>query len=836
MTQWSLDMVRQSGWDLWVAICVVGSLVLILYGAMGRVWENREAAWTLGLIAAGTGGTVLVLALPALHSASVGLFWTFALMSILSIVFYLNLRERLGGRRMGMLLAMRIGALAVLVPMLFEPVVRYVSRRKPERPLIILVDTSGSMSFPDVPNGPSRLQAVWQSLSGQLDRIDEHFVPSYFTFDSGVREQKDPVALTTAQADGKATDIVNGVTKALATSTREDAAVILFSDGIDNVSANVADALRDMRRPIHTVRVGSDQAEPASMANIAVEAIDAPDDFVVNHSEKIKATIVSTGLPDRVVDVKLSEIDPAGKSIGEMQAQKLVLQPNVQGQVVELNYKPATAGVHRLAVWIDPIAGERSVIDNRQEFQGLAIDPRIKVLYIEGRARPEFRELNRALARDANVELATLLRIQEERFAAAGTIDGQALEKMPASAAEWAKVDVILLGDLNSSFLSHQQQMNIEQRIGAGGGLLMMGGQNSFGPGGYQNSPVEKALPVFVGDKTARQERDEFVPRMTADGATHPMLEGLVDWFGVKGKAGNKTLPPLRGNVVVAKAKSGAQVLLVHPDQLGPDGKLEIVLATQMYGQGRSAAFTVDTTYLWYLPLRGMGQESPYNRLWGQMVRWLAGQDVRNRQRGAGLEALLSKTVYQLGENVKLRAMVRDEHGDATGYAQVNAMLSSDDGKTSAYSLAPSESHAGMYEVILPNPAKGDYAVELVATKDRKELGRQKLSFTVIPPADEMYKIAANPKLLAAIADETHGLHCDLGQFPTLIDELIRNDPTSGMSEEKTVALSNYIRVGAALIGAEPKWSSKYDLPMQGMLVVVLLASEWLLRRRWELL
>ena len=40
-----------------------------------------------------------------------------------------------------------------------------------------------------------------------------------------------------------------------------------------------------------------------------------------------------------------------------------------------------------MAVWIDPVAGERNLADNRQEFQGLAIDPRIKVLYIEGRLK-----------------------------------------------------------------------------------------------------------------------------------------------------------------------------------------------------------------------------------------------------------------------------------------------------------------------------------------------------------------------------------------------------------------------------------------------------------------
>jgi len=260
------------------------------------------------------------------------------------------------------------------------------------------------------------------------------------------------------------------------------------------------------------------------------------------------------------------------------------------------------------------------------------------------------------------------------------------------------------------------------------------------------------------------------------------------------------------------------------------------VLAAQRYGQGRTAAFTVDTTYLWFLPLRGMGQESPYNKLWGQMIRWLAGQDVRDRQRGAGLEALINKSNYQLGENVKLRARVRDEHGDATRYAQVTVTLTNTaDHKTQNLSLTPTDSQPGMYELIVPNPHKGDYQMDVVATKDGKELGRQKLTFTVIPPADEMLKIAANPQLLTAIADETHGYHYELGQFPQFIDQLIRTDPKFGLPQQRAVPLDDYPRALATLLGANPDWDSKYDLPMQGMLIIMLLVGEWFLRRRWQL-
>jgi uncharacterized membrane protein len=843
MHDWSIDIIRQSGWDLWVWLCLAAAAVLLSYALLARVWSTgRRGIVSLVMIAVGVGGTILVVALPALHVAKVGLVWTFTLLSLLSATFYLNLRQQLSVTRTGMLLCMRIVALALLVPMLFEPVLRFVSRPKPERPLLVLVDTSGSMSFPDVQNGPTRLQSVWQALRPLLPRIDEHFIPCYFTFDSSARDLKGSQQLAALQADGKSTDVVGGVSHALAGVARDDAAVLLISDGIDNTSPNVTAAVRSAAgaHAVHTVRVGSDQAEPATMANIAVDNVESPDDFVVNHESTLKATVRSTALANRVVDVQLSEIDSGGKSIGLLTSRRLVLQPTPEGQTVELPFKPPSVGVHKLAVWIDPVPGERSTIDNRQELQILAIDPRIKVIYIEGRARPEYRELSRALARDSNIELATLLRIQQDRFAASGTVDGDAFKQMPASSAEWGKFDVIILGDLDSSFIGRPQQQLIEQRTSAGAGLLMIGGQNSFGPGGYKDSPIEKALPVFVGDTNAAQEKSQFVPQMTPEGAGHPAMEGLAEWFSQSSSTTTspaKTLPPLRGNVVVAGAKSGAQILLVHPGALGPDGKPQIVLASQMYGTGRSAAFTADTTYLWYLPLRAMGQDSPYNRLWGQLVRWLAGQDVRNRQRGAGLVALLNKSNFQLGENVKVRAMVRDERGDATRYAQVTLTLTNTtEKKPQTFALSPAESRTGMYELTLPNPAKGDYDAELVAKKDGHELGREKLHFTVIPPADEMLKIAANPKLLADIADATHGFHYELGQLPTLIDELIRLDPQSGQPQQRSIALSNVLRASVALgRGSDLTWPARYDLPMQGLLVLALLLAEWLLRRRWQL-
>jgi uncharacterized membrane protein len=842
MSNWSFDILQQTG--VWVWVCAAAAVVLGTYALAGRVWGRRRGWVVLGLIGIGIAGTALVLGIPAWRTPLGGLIWTFVVLSILSAVFYLNQEGHLGGRRMGVLLAMRIGALALLVPMLFEPVIRYIDRPKPEKPLLFLIDTSGSMSFPDVQNGPTRIQSVWQTLRPQLPKLREHFVPHFFTFSTDLHELKSPEALAGAQADGKATDVVEAIARVLQKTNRPDAEVVLISDGIDNVSANVVDAVRGSRRPIHTLSVGSPQAEPATLANIAVDNIEAGDDFVVGHASKVKATIKSTALANRVVDVKLAELDKSGKVVGPITSSSLVLQPLPEGQAVALDYKPRSVGVVRLAVWVDPVAGERSTVDNRQEFQGLALDPRMKVLYVEGRARPEYKSLNRALASDPNIEVASLLRIQADRFAAAGSVDGEPFKQMPNSLAQWKQFDVIILGDLDGSFLGKVQESAIEQAVLDGAGLLMIGGQNSFGPGGYQDTPIEKALPVFVGGLQAGQEKTQFVPELTASGLTSPIFEGLTDWFGAEGKKAGKALPALRGNVVVPRPKSGAQVLLIHADRPGPDGKPQIVLAVQRYGKGRSAAFTADTTYLWFLPMSGMGQESPYKTFWGQLVRWLAGEDVRNRQHGAGVEGLLNKNLYQLGESVRVRALVRDVKGDATRYAQVNLSLNKvaggeepgkKPGAPQAFPLAPSASRTGMYEVTIPTPAKGQYEASITATKDGKELGTQTLKFSVIAPAEEMLKIAANPAMMTQIASATNGFSYPLAQLPTLVDELIRNDKTTATARQEVIPLDNWVRSGMALTGNVPHWDKKYDLPMQGMLVIALLAGEWILRRRWQL-
>src|SRR5438445_415992 len=131
MNQWSFDILRQSGWDLWTWVCFAACAALVGYAIAARAWRWRVAM--LVLLGAAIIGTLIIAVVPMLHRPVVGLLWTVALMIVVSVIFYWQLRSQLESKHLGILLALRIAAVVLLVPMLFEPVLRFISRPSADR-------------------------------------------------------------------------------------------------------------------------------------------------------------------------------------------------------------------------------------------------------------------------------------------------------------------------------------------------------------------------------------------------------------------------------------------------------------------------------------------------------------------------------------------------------------------------------------------------------------------------------------------------------------------------------------------------------------------------------
>ncbi|NOZ24299.1 MAG: VWA domain-containing protein [Planctomycetes bacterium] len=81
-------------------------------------------------------------------------------------------------------------------------------------------------------------------------------------------------------------------------------------------------------------------------------------------------------------------------------------------------------------------------------------------------------------------------------------IDVIGARDIPRSARELQNYDSIVLSDVSVEFLSREQMDLIESCVKDSGiGLVMIGGEDSFGAGGYLNTPIERALPVTMDVK-----------------------------------------------------------------------------------------------------------------------------------------------------------------------------------------------------------------------------------------------------------------------------------------------------------------------------------------------
>ena len=79
---------------------------------------------------------------------------------------------------------------------------------------------------------------------------------------------------------------------------------------------------------------------------------------------------------------------------------------------------------------------------------------------------------------------------------------------LPAQLRDMQPYDAIILNNVPAWEMSAQQMLSLKSYVrDLGCGLVMVGGENSYGPGGYRETPVEETLPVTMDIKNM-----QFIP------------------------------------------------------------------------------------------------------------------------------------------------------------------------------------------------------------------------------------------------------------------------------------------------------------------------------------
>ena len=598
--------------------------------------------------------------------------------------------------------------------------------------------------------------------------------------------------------------------------------VILFSDGQENggtlQAEDVARKLGQRGIPLYTVGVGN--PEPAR--DVRVAAFDASDVVLVGDKVSFDATVIADGFEGDRVRVDLFLNDQG------VDMQYVTLEGKGARQSVLLSHAPKTPGDFTVTVKVEPLQGELFEENNVASRPLKVLDQKIRVLYLEGPPRWEYRYLMHALIRDPTMEAQVLLYSADKGFIQESSPGVQPLTAFPDGRENLFKYHVVILGDVDpdTDKLTAPQMELLNDFVGeAGGGLVFISGRNAS-PSRYLHTPLEQLLPVEVG-ASGREGLDSgrtpsviFNTKLTAVGREHPVMRLDNDpeksqrlWENPDGLE-SSSLPGFLWFAEVNREKKGAVKLAVHPTLGHPIYGPWVLFAFQNFGKGRTFFSAVDTTWRW----RAGVDTLYFYRFWGQVVRFAASGRLMGRTPRFSITT--DKLAYTIGDTVTISCQIYDSNmkpaTDETVkvFHQVESAGASRLRTPAVINLPLNKVKGpGSYEGTIPAEELGRHDLWLGSDLERMATR----SITVEVPALEFRDIRMNRDLLKRMAELSGGTYRDFADSQNLVDEL------GGIVRPRQMPIEDRL---------DDLWDNFWVL----LLITAVLTGEWIYRKMVKLL
>jgi len=438
-----------------------------------------------------------------------------------------------------------------------------------------------------------------------------------------------PVPLTSKPGESSAaapralrSDLTTALRAIAASSEERPQAVVVVSDGrldepAEDASKEALAALgRELKVPIHTVATTQD----------------APADASVRRVSAAGAAVAHVPLPLRVEvgcggGLSCDELTVTARELREDGPPALLatgLSHLKDGKgTVDLAVTLDRAGARILEIAVTPPSGDTIPENDRRLLTFNVARERVRVLHVAGRPTSDVRALRQWLKSDASVDVVAffILRTQSDNPNARQEdlslipfpVDELFTEHLPS-------FDAVVLQDFDAQPYGLERHLpQLARYVRAGGGLIMVGGQNSFVAGGYANTPLADVLPVSLDGSPGATAADvaNLIPAWTDDGRAAPLLAPLRDVIG-------EELPQMPGANVLGDIRPGGVVLWSHPTRTTRSGAPMPVLAVGDQGDGRSIALGIDGA--WQLEFSQLGARASgrgYGAMWDGLLGWL---------------------------------------------------------------------------------------------------------------------------------------------------------------------------------------------------------------------
>lgn len=689
-----------------------------------------------------------------------------------------------------LLLMPKVMIVLLLILAYFDPVRSVIQKPKKDKKIMVLIDSSSSMDCEDKP-GTSRAERAGRlsrRLTEQLQSlIDTETLHFDMDVHDGSRQAADQI---------RGTNLAKSlVTVADTANDSEYMAAILLTDGGDEVVRNP----RLPRVPLHVASVGT---PPDTWNDLSITDVTAPSIVEAGAKLEVSADILARfGTRDFQTKVQMARVRLEEKQQDQWQIRgsEYVRFDNPKTRARFSIDAPAEPGPKVFRINVENMPGELSELNNTRNFDLEVREDTLHVLFFAQELGWDFTMIRKELAEDPSVELTALFRVSEQRFVVQGSRqpgDEQLDAGFPKSKGVLDLFKCIIIGSFGASQWQQDQLNALTEYVRDGGAVVFLGGEESFGRGGYAGTPIEPLFPWRISAAQSAFQVGQFSvsvpPAAMANTIIAETARIMSQLDSVSVESVNVEGPLKTGGVTLLEA-------LV-------EGRAAPLISMQRFGQGQTMAVATNTLWKW----RRSSPElvEAHGHFWRQAVKNMTGWEEGQRF----ISVKWDQEQYNPGETAvaTIRIAGRYDAEELNLKAQAAA-----EGKTTPVPVEPVMGRENTFRAEATFAANAEYTFNLEALVGERILESYERKIAVGTKLNEGANLEVDHPFLSSLASQGGGMYFPEPQFESLIGTL------------RSQLLGRVVSMEIPLI---------QDKFIYILIFVGILMLEWIIRRKMNLL
>lgn len=711
--------------------------------------------------------------------------WLFPILLILIAVSYGYYSYRhtvppISGGNKSILISLRSIALAILLFILFEPVLTRISSSLEPPRIAVFIDNSISSGETDAKF--NRKQLVKQAIENSGILNESNDLLNIKIFDSDIYELPN-FKFDSLKFKGQTTDISKTIRQLISKDESKNyRAAILITDGAFNTGNNPLYDVNVLDKPLYLIGIG-DSSEPK---DISVTSVITNELGYIDNPIPVNVNLKASGYSEGQLSVKLLE---NGNQIAE---QKVNLTENQKTFSLVFEYKPKTEGIQKLTAVVEPINGEITKKNNQySEFINILKNKR-KFAIFAGAPSSDVTFLYNVLNKEKGVEIKQYIQKKGSQY----------YDREP-NQQEMKDVEMFFLVGFPIASTSDNTLSLIKTELAAGKPVFFMASQNI-------SMQKLQAIEEFLPFKTLSVNSSEFfvVPDFIPQANSHPLLriygteKDMELW---------NTLPTLFRTEMYVSIKPESEKIAGFKINNTP--VKEPLILSRVFQNKKSVAVLGYGLYRWKmigyaeeLAKGNQGALDLYTLFMQNSLRWLS-IDRENKN----ITIKTTKKLYTSGEKVEFIAQVYDASYSPIDNAKVEVKVTGSGGKRD---LILNSLGNGRYHCSVEGLGEGDYYFNGNVINNGQIIGNDKGRFSIGEIALEYQNLSMNAPLLREMASRTGGKF----YLPDNCSSVINDIKNHKGFKERSVTIKREYGL----------WNIAWLLAI----AVGLLAAEWFIRKR----